>query len=80
MPELTLNLPGRAGKIEEYKQYVRNLRKGGNLLYDLRSHEERHLDQRPDGTTRGTGAGVRSEQSERGWKAARRLPVRTRRE
>src|SRR3982074_923687 len=25
MPEVTLNLPGRAAKIEEYKQYIRNL-------------------------------------------------------
>jgi len=32
MEEVTLNLPGRDRKIEEYKQYVRNLRKAG--IYD----------------------------------------------
>ena len=29
MPEVTLNLPGRDRKIEEYKQYLRNLAKAG---------------------------------------------------
>src|SRR5437867_10029172 len=29
MPEVTLNLPGRAQKIEEYKNYMRNLAKAG---------------------------------------------------
>src|SRR4051812_12280699 len=29
MPEVTLNLPGRDKKIEEYKQYLRNLSKAG---------------------------------------------------
>jgi len=29
MPEVTLNLPGRDEKIEEYKQYLRNLAKAG---------------------------------------------------
>ena len=29
MPEVTLNLPGRDQKIEEYKQYIRNLGKAG---------------------------------------------------
>jgi mannonate dehydratase len=29
MPEVTLNLPGRDGKVEEYKQYLRNLGKAG---------------------------------------------------
>jgi mannonate dehydratase len=29
MPEVTLNLPGRDAKIEEYKQYLRNLGKAG---------------------------------------------------
>jgi len=29
MPEVTLNLPGRDQKIEEYKQYLRNLGKAG---------------------------------------------------
>ena len=29
MPEVTLNLPGRDKKIEEYKQYIRNLGQAG---------------------------------------------------
>ena len=37
MPELTLNLPGRAGKIEEYKQYLRNLGKAG-IYYTTYAH------------------------------------------
>ena len=44
MPEVTLNLPGRDQKIEEYKQYLRNLGKAGHPLHDLRAHGQRHLD------------------------------------
>ena len=40
MPEVTLNLPGRDRKIEEYQQYIRNLGKAGIyytcLLYTSR--------------------------------------------
>src|ERR1700712_4532919 len=37
MPEVTLNLPGRDGKIEEYKQYLRNLGKAG-IYYTTYAH------------------------------------------
>ncbi len=37
MPEVTLNLPGRDGKIEEYKQYLRNLGKAG-IRYTTYAH------------------------------------------
>ena len=47
MPEVTLNLPGRDQKIEEYKQYLRNLGQGRHPLHDLRPHGQRHLEQRP---------------------------------
>src|SRR5438270_8693419 len=37
MPEVTLNLPGRDKKIEEYKQYLRNLGKTG-IYYTTYAH------------------------------------------
>src|SRR5436190_12688546 len=37
MPEVTLNLPGRDKKIEEYKQYIRNLGKAG-IYYTTYAH------------------------------------------
>jgi mannonate dehydratase len=37
MPEVTLNLPGRDEKIEEYKQYLRNLGKAG-IYYTTYAH------------------------------------------
>ena len=37
MPEVTLNLPGRDRKIEEYKQYLRNLAKAG-IYYTTYAH------------------------------------------
>src|SRR5437764_1198339 len=37
MPEVTLNLPGREQKIEEYKQYLRNLGKAG-IYYTTYAH------------------------------------------
>src|ERR1700684_3943678 len=37
MPEVTLNLPGRDRKIEEYKQYLRNLGKAG-IYYTTYAH------------------------------------------
>ncbi len=46
MPEVTLNLPGRDQKIEEYKQYLRNPGPGRDLLHHLRPHGQRHLEQR----------------------------------
>src|SRR5262249_56505217 len=37
MPEVTLNLPGRDQKIEEYKAYLRNLAKAG-IFYTTYAH------------------------------------------
>lgn len=37
MPEVTLNLPGRDAKIEEYKNYLRNLAKAG-ITYTTYAH------------------------------------------
>jgi len=37
MPEVTLNLPGRDQKVEEYKQYLRNLGKAG-ITYTTYAH------------------------------------------
>jgi mannonate dehydratase len=37
MPQVTLNLPGRDQKIEEYKQYLRNLGKAG-IYYTTYAH------------------------------------------
>jgi mannonate dehydratase len=37
MPEVTLNLPGRDQKIEEYKTYLRNLAKAG-IFYTTYAH------------------------------------------
>jgi mannonate dehydratase len=37
MPEVTLNLPGRDQKIEEYKQYLRNLGRAG-IYYSTYAH------------------------------------------
>src|ERR1700733_8529634 len=37
MPEVTLNLPGRDQKIEEYKQYIRNLGQAG-IYYTTYPH------------------------------------------
>src|SRR5437763_14048559 len=37
MPEVTLNLPGRDQKIEEYKQYLRNLGAAG-IYYTTYAH------------------------------------------
>ena len=62
MPEVTLNLPGRDQKIEEYKQYLRNLAKAGIRYTHLRAHGQRHLDA-ADGTTsrRRVGPRLRSD-------------------
>ena len=37
MPEVTLNLPGRDQKIEEYKNYLRNLAKAGSSIRPTRT-------------------------------------------
>jgi hypothetical protein len=57
MPEVTLNLPGRDEKIEEYKSYLRNLAKAG-IFYTTYAHMGNGIWSSARETTRG-GAGAR---------------------
>jgi mannonate dehydratase len=52
MPEVTLNLPGRDAKIEEYKQYLRNLGKAG-IGYTTYAHMGNGIWSSEPGPTRG---------------------------
>ena len=52
MPEVTLNLPGRDAKIEEYKQYLRNLAKAG-IRYTTYAHMGNGIWSSQAETTRG---------------------------
>ncbi len=47
MPEVTLNLPGRDQKIEEYLNYIRYLGKARHPVFHLRAHGQRDLVERP---------------------------------
>src|SRR3954469_824825 len=58
MPEVTLNLPGREAKIEEYKQYLRNLGRAG-IYYTTYAHMGNGIWSSPQETTRG-GAPARA--------------------
>lgn len=58
MPEVTLNLPGRDAKIEEYKQYLRNLSKAG-IYYTTYAHMGNGIWSSARETTRG-GASARA--------------------
>jgi len=58
IPEVTLNLPGRDQKIEEYKQYLRNLAKAG-IHYTTYAHMGNGIWSSPQETTRG-GAPARA--------------------
>src|SRR2546426_3233120 len=58
MPEVTLNLPGRDQKIEEYKAYLRNLAKAG-IFYTTYAHMGNGIWSSARETTRG-GAAARS--------------------
>ncbi len=58
MPEVTLNLPGRDEKIEEYKQYLRNLGKAG-IHYTTYAHMGNGIWSSERETTRG-GAPARA--------------------
>jgi mannonate dehydratase len=58
MEEVTLNLPGRDKKIEEYKQFLRNLAKAG-LRYTTYAHMGNGIWSSERGTTRG-GASART--------------------
>jgi mannonate dehydratase len=58
MPEVTLNLPGRDQKIEQYLQYLRDLAKAG-ILYTTYAHMGNGIWSSERGTTRG-GAAART--------------------
>ena len=58
MPEVTLNLPGRDRKIEEYKQYLRNLAQAG-IRYTTYAHMGNGIWSGPRESTRG-GAAARA--------------------
>ena len=58
MPEVTLNLPGRDKKIEEYQQYLRDLGKAG-ILYTTYAHMGNGIWSSQRETTRG-GAPARA--------------------
>src|SRR5437763_12011605 len=53
MPEVTLNLPGRDQKIEEYKQYLRALARVG-IFYTTYAHMGNGIWSSEQETTRGT--------------------------
>jgi mannonate dehydratase len=55
MPEVTLNLPGRDAKIEEYKTYLRNLGKAG-IYYTTYAHMGNGIWSSGRGTSRGASA------------------------
>jgi mannonate dehydratase len=55
MPEVTLNLPGRDKKIEEYKQYLRNLGKAG-IYYTTYAHMGNGIWSSGRSTSRGASA------------------------
>jgi mannonate dehydratase len=66
MPEVTLNLPGRDAKIEEYKSYLRNLAKAG-IRYTTYAHMGNGIWSSERETTRG-GAPARAFDSAKGPK------------
>jgi len=55
MPEVTLNLPGRDAKIEEYKNYLRNLGKAG-IYYTTYAHMGNGIWSSGRGSCRGASA------------------------
>jgi mannonate dehydratase len=55
MPEVTLNLPGRDRKIEEYKEYIRNLGKAG-IYYTTYAHMANGIWNSGRATIRGASA------------------------
>src|SRR5258708_11748679 len=57
MPEVTLNLPGRDQKIEDYKQYLRDLGKAG-IHYTTYAHMGNGIWNSGRATLRGSGARV----------------------
>jgi mannonate dehydratase len=76
MPEVTLNLPGRDQKIEEYKQYLRNLAQAG-IFYTTYAHMGNGIWSTERETTRG-GAPARAfnlVKADKGHWAGKYFPV-----
>src|SRR5439155_19882501 len=69
MPEVTLSLPGRDQKIEEYKQYLRDLARAG-IFYTTYAHMGNGIWSSPRETTRGGAAAraFRQETAKGSWK------------
>lgn len=63
MPEVTLNLPGRDQKIEEYKQYLRNLGKAG-ITYTTYAHMGNGIWSSERSATRGNAPARRFNQAD----------------
>src|SRR5476649_1239407 len=79
MPEVTLNLPGRDKKIEEYKSYLRNLAAAG-ISYTTYAHMGNGIWSSERETTRG-GAPARAfdmNKNPKGHWAAKSLQARSR--
>src|ERR1039457_5387068 len=82
MPEVTLNLPGRDRKIEEYKQYIRNLGKAG-IYYTTYAHMGNGIWSSGRAMVRGAGVprifllGAAGGQEEKGLGASGSGPART---
>ena len=68
MPEVTLNLPGRDQKIEQYKQYLRDLAKAG-IFYTTYAHMGNGIWSSEKETTRGGAASraYRADTAKGGW-------------
>ena len=67
MPEVTLNLPGRDQKIEEYKQYLRNLGRAG-IYYTTYAHMGNGIwSSTPEKTRGGAPARAFHEDSAKGY-------------
>ena len=67
MPEVTLNLPGRDAKIEEYKQYLRNLSRAG-LYYPPYAHMGNGIwSSEPEKTRGGAPARAFHMETAKGW-------------
>ena len=71
MPEVTLNLPGRDQKIEEYKQYIRNLGQAG-IYYTTYAHMGNGIWSSGRAEIRGaSGQGIRYGQPQQGGRLGR---------
>ena len=80
MPEVTLNLPGRDQKIEEYKQYLRNLGKAG-IGYTTYAHMGNGIwtsGRSPMSAERRRASSIRTARTRAATGTARSSPARSR--